>query len=266
MTKRTAPVISVGRELFVAEVARNVTLVRRYPFELAGAVILLAGAFFGLLYGARFIGVSSIADNPDLAMVSYGCWLLLVCGFSNLSAEISAEANTGTLPNVFQSAYPILVILAIRALVGAAVALGVAAMVMLVMAVGTGAHIHPSGWALVAVLTLLVSATGMGLVVAGMAVVLKRMNLVLIPMQLMLMALAITRFEDYGAPAYHAALTLPAVPSLAFLRITLVQGASADAWLLLACVLNAAVYLLVGMVGFGLLANAARRRGSVAEY
>jgi ABC-2 type transport system permease protein len=241
-------------------------LVTRYPFEFIAAILLLGGAYYGLYYGAEWVGLTAISSQPEVAVVGYACWLVLMCGFNNMSAEISSEAGAGTLSNIFLSSYSTLAILAVRSSVAIIMSIILAVGAMVVVAAGTHVTLTPTFWVLVPALSLFASSIGMGLLVAGLAIVLKRISLLLLPLQFVLMALAITLFEALPTNLYNASLALPTVPSLVALRALLIHGLPPNPGLLLLGFLNAGAYIAIGLFCFRMLAMLARRHGSLAEY
>lgn len=242
-------------------------LMKRYPFNLLSSLLTMYLIFLGIFLGVKYLGGTSLSavDTLEGIIVGYSLWTLSIFAFSDLSWELTNEAQMGTLEQMYltpagfawaQAGY----------LIGDLLFFSVFEVAMIVlMMLTTHRYLHFDLVSIVPVLIFtLAPAYGIGFAVGGLALVYKRIQAFFQIVQFVLMGLLVVPVNRMPW-----ARLLPMSEGNALLRQIMAGGRSLwqlpgqDLILLLATGIG---YLALGLAAFGWAERVARRRGLLGQY
>jgi ABC-2 type transport system permease protein len=254
--------------LIGAEARRIFIQTRRYPFEFASSMVVLVVVFLGLFLGASYLaGVPIRGPHLSEVVLGYVVWTVAMSAVSDMGFDLQNEAQNGTLEQVFLTPrHPGLTML-VRDAVAVAFFLVPMAVVLTVLVVITGARFTLSAFDLVPFGLALLTAWGLGLVVASAAILVKRMNQVLNLLQFALLFVIMAPIAQLTGLWHVVATVLPLEPAVGLLDHLMVPGSGpSTAVLLLEAAINAALWMAGGALLFSRADRLARARGILAHY
>jgi ABC-2 type transport system permease protein len=252
--------------VFDANVRKVVIELKRYLPNTISLLVTFYAIFLALFLGISVVGDPAAVDaNLRFVIVGNAFWFLLLVGVSSMGWELTTEATRGTLEQLAMSPVGLRTIILARMLGTLAVHLVIAVGMLLLTMVTAGQWLS-FDLPLVAVVMLptFVAIIGLGYAVAGLALVYKQINALLQVLQFVLLAFAFVPLSV--APALELA---PVVKGIDMVRRILVDGVGLSAfgardWFSL--LVNAAVYLGLGLAAFALAERRARARGLLGQY
>lgn len=257
-------------KLFYIELVRSLTINLRYPANFVSSLVLNTIMFYGLFKGAQYLsGEQVFGERLDTMVVGYSAWVLVTKGITKTPLGIQQDADTGVLESLFLSVYRKDVMFLLRALAESVLdVITVMAIVVLLIAF-TGSDVNLSPMITLPVITLVLSAIGMGLLVGAFALQVKRVSAILPTIQLLSLGLMFTPFENLtsGWLQYLKPLgmALPMVPSVVFLRQLMVHQ-TLDTEVLALAVANGIGYVLLGMLFFNLMTSRVKAKGLLGGH
>ena len=238
----------------------------RYLPNTISLIVTFYAIFLMLFLGISVIGDPASADaNLRFVIVSNAFWFLLLMGASSMGWEITTEATRGTLEQLAMSPMGLRLILFTRMLGTLVVYLAITVLMLFLTMLTAGQWLSFDLPLLAAVLIpTFVAVIGLGYVVAGLALVFKQISALLQVLQFVFLAFAFVPLS--AAPWLELA---PVVKGIDMVRSALIDGATladfaARDWLSLAA--NGTVYLLLGLLAFGLAERRATGRGLLGQY
>lgn len=105
-------------ELFLAELKRSWIQFTRYSTEAVSGVIVTTAVFYGLFLSARYIAGPSLqfGNRLDAIIIGYVLWALVLFIMTDIAGSLQAEAQTGTLEQLFLSPFSAPQVFLVRAL------------------------------------------------------------------------------------------------------------------------------------------------------
>ncbi len=253
--------------LFMIEFDRVLRLQLRYPLEFVSGLLILTLLFYGLLVGAQHMtGVDNFGDNLDGIIIGYGTWIIVVAGLSQIPGDIAGEAQRGTLESVFLAKYRMDSIFLARSIAGSLQNLVLTFAVLLLLLWLTERSVSFPPAAMLAVITTILASISLGFLAGGLALKFKQVGRALVLVQYPLLFLMITPFETMQAEILNLSLLLPVVPSAITLRELTVAGKDLGDSHIIAALLNAAVYLGVGMFFFNRYVRSVKANGLLGGH
>lgn len=242
---------------------------RRYPMETISSMVVLVLVFLALLLGASYLSGSPV-HGARLSSVVLGhvIWALAMAATGEMGFSLQNEAQNGTLEQLFLSPWETSRIMLVRAFMGIAAFLLPLAVILGALLVITGVHFTLSLADLVPMGLALVTAWGLGLVVAVAAVLFKRMGQILNMLQFVLIFVIMAPIPAMPGFGHVLATVLPLTASVGLLdHLMVAHAAGGTVWILLAeAGLNALLYLGGGLWLFSRADALARTRGILAHY
>ena len=242
-------------------------MMKRYPFNMISTLVTVYMIFLGIFLGVKYLGGSSIAmgDTLEGIIVGYSLWTVAIFAFSDLSWDLTNEAQMGTLEQMYltpagfawaQAGY----------LIGDLVFFSIFQVAMIVlMMLTTHRFLH---FDLVSILPILLfslaPAYGVGFAVGGLALVYKRIQAFFQIMQFVLLGFLVVPVSRLPWARF-----LPMTEGNALLREVMAHGKSllqlpaAD---LLILAVTGVVYLGLGLLAFSWAERVARRKGLLGQY
>lgn len=254
--------------LIAIEFKRGLLMLRRYPVEMAGQLVVITLIFYGLFLGARYVAgpAAQFGDRLDALIVGYVLWTLTMFAVGDLSWGLMSEAREGTLEQVFLSPFGPLRVYLARNLAALLVVLAFNLAILLVLLVLTGARLRFVGAALWPLLAALLSAYGIGYALGAMALYFKRIQAFLNLFQFVMMFLIMAPLEQAQGPARLAGALLPVAPAAGILRDLLARGLPFDPGAFAVALFNGLFYLALGLWLFLRAVHLTKRRGLLGGY
>jgi ABC-2 type transport system permease protein len=253
--------------LLVAEWRRMVAQMTRYPGETISSMMVLFLVFAGLFYGARYMTAAPISGaRLATVVIGYAVWMLMMSATGDMGWSIQNEAQNGTLEQVMLVPWAAVWVFLVRAVMSIAGFLLPEAVIIAALIVMTGVHFVWSPLAAAPVAMVLVTAWGLGLVVAALALVLKRVGQVLQIVQFLLLFVILSPVATLPGWAGHlAGMLVPFAAQVGVLHRVL-EGQTVGPWLWLEAGADMIVFLVAGVLLFKLLDGVARAQGILGHY
>jgi len=229
--------------------------------------------------GFIFVGIAFFMGGGELdperiasSMVGYLVWMYVVQAISDLTYGLRGEISAGTLEQLEMSPAPAGLLLIGRVITNFTITTLQVALMATVMRFLFDVRVSWRVEALPALLLTLVGVLGFGYLLAGAMLVFKQVESF---SNLMNNALAFLNgtFLPVGAmPGWLAgiSMSLPSTLGIVVIRGILLQDKTlADTWRegsLGWLAINAGIYLIVGVVVFGICERVAKNRGSLGQY
>ena len=254
--------------IFLVELQRSWTTVRRYPLQAVSGALMTFLLFLALLAGIRYVAAptAQFGDRLDNVIVGYVLWNTLVFAMGNISAGVQGEAQMGTLEQLFLSPWDGATVFLVRALAAQTVTLATNAVILCALLIVTGTTLHFPLALVYPIAAALAACYGLGLTLGAAALVFKRTGAVLQLSQFGLMALVVVPYESWSNKPALLTNALPLVPSAALLRDLMARGHSLDLPQLALAAVNGVAYLALGRVAFRWGERETKVRGSLGTY
>jgi ABC-2 type transport system permease protein len=252
--------------VLVANVRKVGILLVRYLPNTISEIITFYAIFLMFFFGVQFVGSPErMGENNAFIIVSMFLWFLSLMAMQGIGWELTNEATTGTLEQLYMSPVPAWIILLSR-MIGTVLVNIVIMGTVLVLSMLTAGQ-----WLSFDVLTLaplfiflLIGMLGVGFMVAGLALIYKQINALL----------QIAQFAFFALVSVPVTLApwlefLPVVRGSSMIREAMTEGkqlldfASID-WLFL--LINAVAYFVVGVFVYKLAERRAMARGLLGKY
>ncbi|QSO46394.1 ABC transporter permease [Alicyclobacillus mengziensis] len=253
----------------LSEIRREWILFRRYPTELLSQLVVIVVAFYGLFLGASYMaGSRMVGGRLDAVIIGYLLWTLAMGAVGAMGWDIMNEAQNGTLEQVMLSPLGLMKILLLRSIVLFIYNILFTAVVLFIIMWLTGRHLSVSGSEVVPFGLAMACAIGIGYLVASVTILFKRSNQFLGLLQFVLLFLVMAPFASLHGWRRLASVMVPIAPMNAMLRQMMIAGGGLTGphnWLLWS-VLNAGIWLLLGMFVFVKASKRAKRKGILGHY
>ncbi len=255
--------------LLVAEWRRTVIDLVRYPLETVSMTVVMFAVFAGMFFGAHYLTAAPFGGvNLAGVVIGYTVWTLVMSAAGFMGSSIQNEAQNGTLEQVMLAPWLTVQIFLVRSLMDVVEMLIPILAVLAGLVLLSGAQLHWRPLALLPAMMTVVTAWGIGLMMAALALLFKRMSQMQMMLQFaLLFVIMVPVAAMQGVVGAVLGLLAPLTVQVSVLHATLsvaVPGISANLWWEAA----ADMALWFG-AGYWLLRAAdtlARRRGIVGHY
>ncbi|WP_238709550.1 ABC transporter permease [Natronorubrum halophilum] len=237
----------------------------RYPVNTFSNLLLTYLFFLLIFFGGQAIAGPALTESLDGIIVGFFLWTMSSLSFGYLAYSVSAEAQWGTLEQLYMTPFGIRTIMVVKAVVGTTINFGWGVVMLLLMLVTSDQTLQID---IVTVLSLgvltLASALGIGFLFAGLALLYKRIEDLL-----SLVNFLIVGFIAVPVGSYSLLKALPLAQGSYLLRQTMEDGIlvwELPAVELLILVATAVAYVGVGYYVFWWSQRRARRKGILGHY
>ncbi|WP_121743233.1 ABC transporter permease [Natronorubrum halophilum] len=244
---------------------KEIILMIRYPVNTFSNLLLTYLFFLLIFFGGQAVAGPALTESLDGIIVGFFLWTMSSLSFGYLAYSVSAEAQWGTLEQLYMTPFGIRTIMVVKAVVGTIINFGWGVVMLLLMLVTSGQTLQID---IVTVLSLgmltLASALGIGFLFAGLALLYKRIEDLL-----SLVNFLIVGFIAVPVGSYSLLKALPLAQGSYLLRQTMEDGIlvwELPAVELLILVATAVAYVGVGYYVFWWSQRRARRKGILGHY
>jgi ABC-2 type transport system permease protein len=254
--------------LFLAELKRSWVQLSRYSSEIIGGIVGTTIIFYGLFLSTRYIAGPGFqfGDRLDSIIVGYVLWTLMIFILGDIAGGLQQEARTGTLEQLFLSAYPASTILLLRSLSSLLINLLINLGILLLIVALTGSHLAFPPTLLLPLLTVLLGAYGIAFAMGALALLLKQVQQLLSVFQFGLLFLFTAPVETWTGPGRMLGWLLPMAPGAGLLRDVMARGLALDWSRWLIALLNGLLYLSIGVLLFRHTERLVKRQGKLGGY
>lgn len=254
---------------FQAEFRRIFIEFRRYPTEFISSAAIMIILFYGLFLGAAYISGNSVFGNrlSDI-VVSYALFSLLLTVIGDMGWSISNEAQNGTLEQLYLNRVSAKTVLFLRLIANLLINLGMTLIVLLVITYLTGRNLHFSWLDIVPLILSSIAASGLGYLVASITIIFKRTNNFLNLLQFIFLFMVMTPFTQLPGVEKNIAIIIPLAPMIGLLKQMMINHLplfTHGDWLFWSLI-NASLWLTIGMLVFLRASTYARRKGMLGHY
>lgn len=255
---------------FTSEIRKGFLLLWHYRYNAVAELFLMGFVFIGLSF---FMGEGEL-ESGQLAstLLGYLVWFFAMIAISNMSYNLTDEAQAGTLEQMFMSPAPIGVIV-----FGRVTAMFITAMIQVILVGGVlilllDVYIPMRLIGIPVFLLTMVGLLGFGMIIGGLTLVLKQVHAIANLSQNVLIFLngALLPVSFFPLWLEIFAKLLPSTMGIIVLRRVVLDGASLlDVWndgslvLLLA---NSLFYAVVGWSVFKYCERYAKNHGTLGHY
>ncbi len=252
--------------VLIANVRKVGILLVRYLPNTISEIITFYAIFLMFFFGVQFVGSPErMGENNAFIIVSMFLWFLSLMAMQGIGWELTNEATTGTLEQLYMSPVPAWIILLSRMIGTVLVNVVIMAVVLVLSMLTAGRWLAFDVVTLVPLfILLLVGMLGVGFMTAGLSLIYKQINALL----------QIAQFAFFALVSLPVTLSpwlefLPVVRGSSMVREAMTEGkhlldfASMD-WLLL--LVNAALYFIAGVLIYKAAERRAMARGLLGKY
>jgi ABC-2 type transport system permease protein len=257
------------RRLLAAELRRSLIEARRYPMETIASVVVLILVFLGLLLGATYLsGTVPHGGRLSVVVVGYVVWSLSLYALSEMGYSIQNEAQNGTLEQLFLSPWSAGMLMLARAVVGMVLYLAPLLVILAALLAVTRVSLTLSPLDALPAALAVVTAWGLGLVVATAAMLFRRMGQLLNLFQFVLLFVIMAPVGQLPGAWHLVAVAAPLTAAVGLLDHLMVahMNAVGTGALVAESLANAALYLGGGLWLFSRADRLARARGILGHY
>ncbi|MEO0407367.1 MAG: ABC transporter permease, partial [Cyanobacteria bacterium P01_A01_bin.135] len=206
--------------LFWAELKRSWTEFIRYPAEAVGGVVIITIVFYGLFLSARYMAGPAIqfGDRLDIVVVGYVLWTLTLFTINDISLTLQAEAQTGTLEQIFLSPYGPFRVFLTRALAGLTIRITLISVILGILIGVTGSSLQFPPLLVLPLVSTLMAGYGLAFMMGSCALLFKRVQQLLGLFQFGLLFVLALPVETWSGPWSLVGWLLPMLPSAGLLR------------------------------------------------
>lgn len=164
-------------ELLIAESLKSFRIWKRYPFQMFIGLAIMAGLFFGLLFGIDIFSDNSYQeDNLTLITLTYFIWVVVMGALGHSASDIEEDIKIGVLEPIFLSKFGGANVIQARAIVSSFSGVIFSLIFLLLINKASSANIDISISFIVSLVSLDIALVGFGFVLCGMALYLKKIE------------------------------------------------------------------------------------------
>jgi ABC-2 type transport system permease protein len=257
-------------DLFDIEIRQSLILFKRYPLNFIGGLFVLSLFFLGMFFGAAFLagGIDFFQDGRvESAVISFIAWTLTITCFSSISSSITSDATQGTLEHIVSTGRSFLTVTLVRLIVTLMVLIVLNSIPFTIIALVTRSR-FVFRWEIVfPIFTILLAASGLGLILGGVTLIAKQTNEFINLFQFLLLP---AFFVSYGeAPQYvkYLVSALPCLSGMEFAReIMISQNSIMTSFWLIPAVSSGMAWFLLGIMIFQRCLLITKHRGLLNDY
>lgn len=252
--------------LVLAELRKSIQISMRYKVESLLSFLFLLTLFFGVLTGVKISSGAELGfgDGDESFLIGFMCWIFVTGGLTQVANCVEEESKTGTLESLFMSSYhPVQIFLA-RSFSSLAIGVPALAALFIVLYYASDATLHINHQVIIPLISIDLTANGIGFFLGGLALLLKRVRMILVLAQIAAVA-AMLPHEGVQISKILSYI-FPIVPSIDALRAIMVDEHVLGIDTQLALVVNGLLYLGSGIIFFMGAINIARKKGSLGQY
>jgi ABC-2 type transport system permease protein len=261
-------------QAFRMEVKLGLVRMVRYPLQTITSLLILYLLFIGMFYGSRLLAGVTNEPSADFsrsaieAIAGYLLWFLSLSAIDSMSQNISEEAQTGTLEQLYLSRWSFSCILFMRFASAVFLSLAMLAPLLFFMVLSTGVPVALQlGKTLPVTVVTAIGLCGMGYLFGALTLIFKRVGNAMTLVQFALLFLCMPRVDRLPAPLHYFALTLPLTQGINLLRsIMLEEGTALSLTSICSLVATAVAYLAIGLIVFRRAEAIARERALLGQY
>ncbi|MDA8346470.1 MAG: ABC transporter permease [Thermaerobacter sp.] len=255
--------------LLVAEWRRMIIDLVRYPLETMSMMVVMLAVFAGMFFGAHYLTAAPIGGTTlSGVVIGYAVWSLVMNATGFMGYSIQNETQNGTLEQVMLAPWRTVQIFLVRGVMDILEMLIPVLLVLVGLVALTGAQFNWRPMALLPVIMIIVTAWGIGLMMAALALLFKRMTQMQLMIQFALLFIIMAPITAlHGVTGAALGVLAPLTVQVGVLHAAVgvtVPSVSAGMWW--EAVADMALWF---GVGYWLLTSAdglARRRGIVGHY
>ncbi len=261
--------------LLKAEIVREFISLKRYPIETLTGFCITYLFFLAIFFGAKaMIGKDIPLNFGDTArgiMIGYLMWLFATSGIEAMSNEISEEALTGTIEQVYLCPGGPIYLLLSRTLAGLLSTIIFLPIIFYILQFSTGIYLELNLSSILPILILtFIGLCGFGFILAGITLIFKRIGQLLLIIPIFPLGLAMLPIEDLSSNLQQITLFLPLIHGVKLIRLIILQDQNLIILFsngqILILALNSIFYLFIGILGYKMADKMAKDKGLLGHH
>ena len=252
--------------VLIANIRKVGILLIRYLPNTISEIVTFYAIFLMFFFGVKVIGdPAQMGENSAFVIVSMFLWFLSLTAMQGIGWELTTEATSGTLEQLYMSPVPTWFILLSRMIGTVLVNIVIMAVVLFLSMLTAGQWLSVDVLTLIPLfILLLIGMLGIGFMVAGLALIYKQINALL----------QIAQFAFFALVSVSVTLSkwlefLPVIRGSSMIRTSMTEGKhlfdfTTTDWLLL--LTNAVIYFIAGVLVYKLAERRAMRMGLLGKY
>lgn len=252
--------------LFTAELEFELASIKRYPLNYLSNIILLVMMFFGIFWGGALLGANPIGNTFTSMILGYSLWILIVQTVGNMGMQISSEAQTGTLEQLYLMPVNPVKTFFIKSLVNLIFSITYSILILLILMAFTGRWVHISLSAGIPYLLALVAVLGLGYFIASLSLRYKRIGVTLQIAQYIYLGLILYDFRTANSFIKLLGYVIPIEPMVNWIQDIVNNTNFNLGFNLTLSICNAAVWLILGILYFKRADYITKKEGTVAFF
>jgi ABC-2 type transport system permease protein len=255
-------------DLFFAELRRAWIQFKRYPAEAIGGIFIITAVFYGLFLSTQYIAGPGLklGDRLDSIIVGYMLWTMVTFILFDIAGNLQNEAQTGTLEQLFLSAYRTPRVFFTRAVANLVVQFLIITIILLIIMTLTGRFLTFPIALILPLLSIIFAGYGLSFVIGSFTLIFKRIQQVLVIVQFSLLFLLTAPTEEWTGMGKIIGYMLPMSPGAGLLRDLMARQLPLDPSRLAIAFLNGGIYFGIGVTVFQWAERQTKLRGKLGGY
>jgi len=217
--------------LLKADIVREFIYLKRYPINTITGLFISYLFFIAIFFGAKAVIGGNIplnfGDTVRGIMIGYLMWLFALSAIQNMGSEISEEALTGTIEQIYLSPGGPIYLLLSRTLTEVASTIIFLPIIFYILQFSTGIYLEFHLGSILPILILIfIGLCGFGFILAGMTLIFKRIGVLLEIIPILLLVLAMIPIESLSTELQTLAGFFPLSQGIKLVRLILLEEQS----------------------------------------
>jgi ABC-2 type transport system permease protein len=158
---------------------QNFIMATRYLFNMLSGIITMYIVFLLMFYGVRAVGAGAfdLGSTLEGLFTGYIIWMIVIMGYQELAYNVSNEAQTGTLEQLYVSPIGYKWLAFFSQSFNSLLNLSVISVIVVIMMLTTGQNLNLDMFSILPVFVFVyLQACGLGFALAGLALIFKRIQ------------------------------------------------------------------------------------------
>ncbi|MFM2432512.1 MAG: hypothetical protein RLZZ511_3726 [Cyanobacteriota bacterium] len=255
-------------QLFLAELRRSWIQFRRYPAEAIGGIFIITAVFYGLFFSVQYIAGPglSLGSRLDAIIVGYMLWTMVTFILFDIAGNIQNEAQTGTLEQLFLSAFGAPKLFFVRAIANLTVQSILLGTILGLIMLLTGRLLAFPIGLIVPLISIVFGAYGISFMIGSLTLIFKRVQQLLAIIQFSLLFLLSAPTEEWQGTGKLVSYFLPMAPGAGLLRDLMARQIGLSGERVAIALINGGLYFAIGIAIFRFAEQRAKRQGRLSGY
>lgn len=251
---------------FKAELWRQFYLYKRYSFNYISDFFLLILMFMAIFWGGSLVGGGVLGKSLNALVVGYVLWSLIQNTISQMGTTVMNNAKSGILEQQYLMPISTKRLFINKSIVNMLMSFVQAILILIVVMFFTNHWIKFPTVMVIPFLLSLVVTVGLGYLIVSLVLRFKRIGSTLIIFQYIYLGVLLINFENYNGITKYLSCLLPICPMVSWMRLAINNRVYNIAFYFSGSLVNAVLWLLIGLLVFNLTDRFVKKNGTLSLY